>query len=127
MVVSLLIKLLLSGSMAMLWSMVNSLQIIGTFPLLNLKMPAIVYMLMSNLASISGFEVIPPDDVIELIFVDGFTETDFVTEGWVEMENESKITVQILGSFFLIMMYQAAYMVIYYLLAIFAPVSSKVR
>jgi hypothetical protein len=62
--------------------MVNALQIIGTFPLLRVVCPASVYYLMKNIAKIAGFEVIPPGDIIDVVFPKGFTETESVNQGW---------------------------------------------
>jgi hypothetical protein len=93
--------------MAMLWSMVNSLQILVAMTLTNVKMPAPVYLIMSNLATISSFEIISPDDIFAEMFPNGFTETEAVNSGWVAMDNDSKVTILNLGSFFLIMLWFA--------------------
>jgi hypothetical protein len=61
-------KLLMGASLAMLFTLANSLQIIATFPLLSMTMPAIVYMVMLNISSISSFEIIEPDLVIGFLF-----------------------------------------------------------
>jgi len=53
----------LSGSISMLWSMVNSLQMLVAFPFLSVRMPAVVYFFLKYLATISGFEIIPPEDL----------------------------------------------------------------
>jgi hypothetical protein len=90
-------------------------------PLLKIKMPAIVYLILDNLAVISGFEIIPPDDIIAEIFIEGFTETEPVNEGWVEMKNESRVAIEILGSIFLIMLWTALNLLIYALLYFFEP------
>jgi hypothetical protein len=75
-ILNLAIKLVLSVSMALLWSMVNSLQIIVASAFLKVKFPAIVYLILDNLAVISGFEIIPPDDILAEMFTEGFTETE---------------------------------------------------
>jgi len=126
-ILNLLLKLVLSGSMAMLWSMVNSLQITVAFALTDVKMPAPVYMLLKSLATISGFEIISPDYILAMIFTEGFTETQPVNSGWVAMDNESKVTILNLGSFFLIMLYFAAKMILYLFLYLPEPCCDSIK
>jgi hypothetical protein len=70
-----LITLFLGGSLSQVWSMVNSLQLLGGLALFPVMMPAIVYKIMRYLATISGFELLPPEDIISHMLSEGFTET----------------------------------------------------
>ena len=86
-----LIILVVGGSLSMLWTMVNALQMSVALTTTKIKLPAIVYLVMSNIAVISGFEVIPPDDVVNFFFPEGFTETQPVNTGWLAMNNETRV------------------------------------
>ena len=55
----------LSGSLAMLWGMINAMQIIVHLPLLKTKMPANVKMLMEVFIQIANFKFIDLDPYIE--------------------------------------------------------------
>jgi hypothetical protein len=59
----------------MLWTMVNALQALTTMPLLNVRLPAPVYLILINVARVDSMEILPPDDVNEVLFSDGFSET----------------------------------------------------
>ena len=54
---------------------------------MQVKMPAIVYVFMQNVAKMSDFEIIPADTIIKAITIQKFTETDSVNPGWVAMDN----------------------------------------
>ena len=58
-------NLLLSGTMTYLWGLLNSLQIVAHFPLINLMMPANAQMVFRMLVQIATFEFIPIGPLIE--------------------------------------------------------------
>jgi hypothetical protein len=91
---------------------------------MNVVYPSIVYIVMLNIASMASFEIIEPDLIINFLFRGGFTETDSVNTGWVQMENDSKVTISNLGSFFFILLANLAYIGFYYLLK---PLECKCR
>jgi hypothetical protein len=95
------LQVVLSGSMAQMWSMVNSMQIILTYEILNLPMPGNVIMVMNNLADLCSFNVFPTDDIMDFLF--NFTPTDPPGVGFEAMGNDSKSLTLYLGMAFLIM------------------------
>ena len=68
-----LINLLVSGSLNLLWGMINSLQILTHFPLINVLMPANSQMLFSVIVKIATFDVINVDPIME--WLDGLMPT----------------------------------------------------
>lgn len=63
-----LINLALSSSLNLLWSMVNTLQIIVHMPLMNIAMPLNAYVVSKILVSVASFDVIPTDLIYEYVF-----------------------------------------------------------
>ena len=60
-----LINLLISGSLNLLWGMINCLQIISHFPLVNVLVPANCQLLFGIMVKIATFDVIPVDGIME--------------------------------------------------------------
>ena len=58
-------NLFLSGAMTYLWGLLNSLQIVAHFPLINIMMPANAQMIFKTLIQIATFEFIPIESFIE--------------------------------------------------------------
>jgi hypothetical protein len=87
--------------MGQMWSMVNSLQIILSYQLLEVQMPGNVIMVLTNLASVASFDVFPTDDIMSFLF--NFTPTTAPGVGFAAMGNENKSLTLYLGSAFLIM------------------------
>ena len=85
----------------MMWSFVNSLQLLIVLPLINIPMPGYVYLVMSNLSGLASFDVFPTEDILNFIFQ--FTETDKPGVSFISMEITSKRLILYLGSTFLFM------------------------
>jgi len=66
--VTFFVQLLLSGSLALLWGMVNTLQIIVHMPLMNVSMPPNVSTLTSALVSLASFDFLPMDKINKVVF-----------------------------------------------------------
>ena len=62
-----LVNILLSGSLSLLWGMINSMQVISYFPLLNLIMPANCQYLFSIIITVATFDLFPMDGILEII------------------------------------------------------------
>jgi hypothetical protein len=100
----------------MLWSMVNALQITTAFPLLAVKLPGPVYMILQTVSKLSSFELISADDVIGAIFPEGFSETDSVNSGWEAMDSDNKTGISNLGMVYLFINFFAASYLAYFIL-----------
>ena len=61
------INLLLSGAMVFLWGMLNCMQIVSHFDLVNIMMPANAQYLFKILVTISTFNILPTEAVIDEI------------------------------------------------------------
>ena len=94
------LRIVLSTSLSLLYTMVNSLQILCTFGYLTTKQPANVYYVQNEVQSLAGFELFSPDDFIAYLFPN-LSETPSVSSSFDEMKAEGRILIQHLG-FFLI-------------------------
>ena len=77
--IPLLIQVFMSGAMSHVWNIMNTLQIINTFPLYSLKIPENVIQMSLAFATFSNLEVIPKDKVYKW-FIEYFTDPPEVTE-----------------------------------------------
>ena len=57
------VQIALSGSLSLLWGMVNTLQIIIQMPLVNLTLPPNAMILSKSLASMASFDFIPVNSI----------------------------------------------------------------
>ena len=60
-------NVLISGALNYLWGMVNCLQIIAHYPMINVLMPANCQLLFTVVVKIATFDLIPVDGIMELI------------------------------------------------------------
>lgn len=82
------VNVLMTGVMTYLWSMLNSLQIIAYFDLVNIVMPANAHQLFQILVSVATFDLIPAEPAIEAMesWV-GLTNDEFaITDSFVDFE-----------------------------------------
>jgi hypothetical protein len=98
---NIVVQIVMSGSMTQMWSMVNAQQIILSYQLLNLPMPANVILVMTNLANICNFDIFPTERI--LVFFFNFTQTDSPGVGFSAMGNDNKSLILYQGSAFLVM------------------------
>ena len=56
---------MLSGALTFLWGMINCLQIVAHFDLVNITMPANAKFLFKMLVSIATFDIVPAEDLID--------------------------------------------------------------
>jgi len=59
---NLLLNIVMSASMNLLWSLVNTLQVIVSLPLLNVNFPPNAFLLSTVLNKIANFNVIPMEE-----------------------------------------------------------------
>ena len=62
------LNLLLSASMATLWGMINSLQMLNHLPLYRISMPLNARVFFITIASILQFDLVPVDSLTNFIF-----------------------------------------------------------
>ena len=58
-------NILISGALNVLWGMVNCLQIIAHYPLINVSMPANCQLLFTIVVKIATFDLIPVDGIMD--------------------------------------------------------------
>ena len=58
-------NILISGALNYLWGMINCLQIVAHFPMINVLMPANCQMLFMIVVKIATFDLIPVDGIME--------------------------------------------------------------
>ena len=76
----------MSGAMSHVWNIMNTLQIINTFPLYNLKIPENVIQMSLAFATISNLEVVPKEKVYKW-FIAYFADDPEVTETPMDQED----------------------------------------
>lgn len=64
---NLVINVALSGSLAMLWGLINSLQIIAHMPLLVIKFPINANVFYQMLLTLATFDILPTDMVSDMM------------------------------------------------------------
>jgi hypothetical protein len=64
---NLVINIALSGSLAMLWGLINSLQIIAHFPLLVIRYPMNAEVFYQMMLTLATFAIIPTDQISSAI------------------------------------------------------------
>ena len=62
-----IINILISGALSYLWGLINCLQIVSHFPLINVLMPANCQLLFSILIKMATFDVVPVDPIMDFI------------------------------------------------------------
>ena len=60
-------NLVISGTLNYLWGMINSLQIVAHFPMINVLMPANCQVVFMIIVKIATFDIIPVDPIMEEI------------------------------------------------------------
>ena len=100
------LNLLLSGAMSFLWGMLNCLQILAHFDLVNISMPANAHLLFKVLVQIATFDLLPAEDAISEIEDDlGIVNDDYaITESFVDFEFDSSGPIHNLQILFLVML-----------------------
>ena len=76
----------MSGAMSHVWNIMNTLQIINTFPLYNLKIPENVIQMSLAFATFSNLEVVPKEKVYKW-FIAYFADDPEVTETPMDQED----------------------------------------
>ena len=66
---NLTINIVLSSSLALLWGLLNSLQIVAHFKLLNVVLPSNVKTYFDVMYEISNLSIIPKDDITRFIMI----------------------------------------------------------
>jgi len=82
--------------MGQIWSLVNSLQMLMTNCLLNVPMPGNVFLLMTNLNTLSSGDLLPSDEILSNIF--NFTPTQIANVGLAAMGVDSARLTKYMGS-----------------------------
>ena len=103
-------NLLLSGPMTLLWGMLNCMQIVSHFDLVNIMMPSNAQYLFKILVSIATFNILPTEGVIDEIEEWlGIVNDDFyLTESFLDFQFDSSGPIRNLQVMFLAMLLLAA-------------------
>ena len=85
------INILLSGAMTFLWGMLNCMQIVAHFDLVNIMMPANAHQLFKILVTIAPFEIVPTETFIEDLQGEiGLENDEFsLTQSFIDFEFDS--------------------------------------
>jgi len=86
---------LLLTSLTFIWSMINQMQIILHFPLIDLPYPPNIIVFISKLMKIANFEVVETNDWLEEVF--NLTPTDPYSNSFNVLDYEKRNFVQSLG------------------------------
>ena len=70
-----IVNLIVSGALNYLWSMVNCLQIVAHYPLINVLMPANCKDIFRVVVMIATFDMLPIEGIMEWLDLSEFTET----------------------------------------------------
>lgn len=99
------VNILLSGAMTFLWGMINCIQIVSHFDLVNISMPANASFLYQILVSIATFNILPTESLIaEIEAVFGIVNDDFtLTESFINFQFDSSGPIRNLQIMFLAM------------------------
>ena len=93
---------LLLTSLTFIWSMINQMQIILHFPLIDLPYPPNIIVFISKLMKIANFEVVETNDWLEERF--NLTPTDSYSSSFNALGYEKRNFVQNLGPIYFVIM-----------------------
>ena len=62
-----IINIMISGALSYLWGLINCLQIVSHFPLINVHMPANCQLLYGMLIKAATFDIVPVDGIMDFI------------------------------------------------------------
>jgi len=96
--VSLILNWLLSFSLSQLWGMVNSLQIVVHFPLVNVEYPANAKLVFSYFIKIASFDMLPTDKINSVFFQ--FYEETAISVNLEEQGYDKRNFIENLGSLY---------------------------
>ena len=101
------INLFLSGAMNTLWGMVNAMQIIAHFPLINIMMPSNAQIVFNVIVEIATFDIIPTEPLIESAEDDmGLIRKEYIlTDNFEEFGFDSSDPVRNLQIMFLFILF----------------------
>jgi len=93
---------LLLASLTLIWGMINQMQIILHFPLIDLPYPPNIILFISKLMRIANFEVVETNDWLEEVF--NLTPTDPYSSSFNALGYEKRNFVQNLGPIYFVIM-----------------------
>lgn len=104
-VASFLVNVVLSGPMDLLWCLINSLQIVTQYPLINVMMPSNAYQLILTIVQISEFQLIPVEETIERMEQGLGIQNDglAISQNFIDFELDSTDVIRNLQIVFLFM------------------------
>ncbi len=110
---NLLFNIFMSGSMQMLWSMINTVQIIVLTPLMGISTPANVKMFFSTLIDMANFDVMPVE--VAYSWALNFTESPVDCSNFSDMGFEDNGFIQNLGLVFIMFVFLLFGILLYFL------------
>ena len=109
-----MLNLLLSGTMTFIWGLLNSLQVVSHFPLINIMMPANAQYTFQTIVLIATFELIPTGDLIDGM-EDGLGIRNLeysLTDNFIDFGFDTTDPIRNLSVLFIFMMFLVAYPVL---------------
>lgn len=117
-VANFLIMLALSSVLSQMMTMVNALQIfIDAFPLMNVSVPGNVTLMLTQMQSISSFNLLPANTIFELMFK--FSEASVTGIGFAAMGVTSARLILNLNSFFFYYIIFGIVILLYFVLRLY--------
>ncbi|TNV85964.1 hypothetical protein FGO68_gene16628 [Halteria grandinella] len=89
-------NMVMAASMQLLWSLINSLQLLVRTPLMNLNFPSQIKVFFNSFVMVTNFDILPSQELNELLFKFDHIEYE---ERFSEMGYDSQNAVDNIGSF----------------------------
>jgi len=93
----------LTGSLQVLWGMINTLQILTHVGLFSLNFPANVFLVLKVFMDVANFDLVPVSDIEESMFQ--FEDTGPHTKNFGEMGKETKHSVLNMGTALIVLLF----------------------
>jgi len=120
------VQIALSGSLSLLWGMVNTLQIIIQMPLVNLSMPPNAMLLSKSLVSMASFDFIPVNS-INVMAIFHFKSDQEEELRYIEVGMETKNFILNCGTMLWAIFFWFFMVLIYYLVKILSKCFKKLE
>jgi len=114
----LIINLIFTGSLQLLWTMINSLQVLTHLALFSLNYPSNVHTLSKVLMNVCNFNLIPLGDFYDSIF-EFEEEEEGYSENFEKMDIEGRNAVLNMGTFFLLFLFSFIMIFVVYIFKCF--------
>ena len=95
---------MISGALSYLWGLINCLQIVSHFPLINVHMPANCQLLYGMLIKMATFDIVPVDGIMDFIasYLTTTDDSSLIEDHFIGFGFETTDPIQNLGLIFLL-------------------------